>query len=196
MGIFRTLYREARDILGFKPPPENETQLAERVCGEVKSELNGKKTQVGDDWQLVTQQGGREVELLFEAAGARALITIKSTLEGGPAFVLYHDPSGGKEAAPKGMVRINVAGGVFVEGTRADAQTQEQLWKALPTGTRANASGLVTKTKGVFGYEDGAFKFQPETPSLQGPSAKYNVKSQLTTLLKLVDEIEDAWNAL
>ncbi len=196
MGFFRNLYREARDIVGLKPPAENETQLAERICGEVKSELGGKKTQEGEDWKLTTNQGGRNVEIIFEAAGARANFIIASELEGGPTFILYHDPSGGKEPAPKGMTRINVAGGVFVEGTKAEAQTQEQMWKALSTGTRANASGIVTKYKGTFGYEDSAFKFGPEVQTLVGPSAKYNVKMQLTTLLQLCTDIEKAWNAL
>jgi hypothetical protein len=196
MGFFRNLYREARDIIGLKPPAENETQLAERVCDEVRGEIGGKKTKAGDDWLLKLDHEGRSVEILFEAAGTRALFTISSELEGGPAFVLYHDPSGGKEAAPKGLVRINVAGGVFVEGEKADVQLQEKMWKALPTGTRANLSGLLTRHKGAFGYEDASFKFGPETPTLNGPSAKYNVKTLLTTLVKSVDEIETAWNAL
>ena len=196
MGIFRNLYREARDILGLKPPAENETQLAERICDEVKSELGGKKSQDGQDWKLTTNQGGRSVEITFEAAGARALFTVGSTLEEGPTFVLFHDPSGGKEPAPKGRVRINVAGGIYVEGDKAEAQTQEQMWKALSTGTRANLTGLVTKTKGAFGYDESAFKFMPETQTLVGPSAKYNVKTHLTALLQLAGEIETAWNAL
>ncbi|MCC6621623.1 MAG: hypothetical protein IT385_10240 [Deltaproteobacteria bacterium] len=196
MGIFRKLYREARDILGMKPPAENETQLAERVCDEVKSELGGKKTQEGEDWKLVTNQGGRSVEIVFDAAGARALFSIPSNLEDGPTFIVHFDASGGKDPAPRGAVRIKIGSSIFLEGPKGEAETQEQMWKALPTGTRANLSGLVTKYQGPFGYDESTFRFAPETQTLVGPSAKYNVKMQLTSLLKLCDEIETAWNAL
>jgi len=196
MGFFRNLYREARDVLGMKPPAENETQLAERICGEVKSELGGKKTQDGQDWKLTIQQGGRDVEIVFDAAGQRALFTLSSSLEGGPTFIVHFDPSGGKDPAPRGAVRIKIGGAIFLEGPRGEAETQEQMWKALPTGTRANLSGLVTKYQGPFGYDESAFRFAPEATTLVGPSAKYTVKMQLTSLLALCNEIETAWNAL
>jgi len=196
MGIFRTLYREARDIIGLKPPAENESQLAERVCGEVKSEVGGKRTQEGDDYKLALQIDGRDVVITFEAAGSRAYFDITSSLEEGPTFVVNFDPSGGKDQPPKGTIRKGVATGCYVEGTAAEASTQEQLFKALPTGTRAALASLVQKTKGTFGYDEGAFRFVPETPTLSGPSAKYNVKTHLTTLMQLVNDIETAWNAL
>ena len=97
MGIFRTLYREARDLVGLKPPAENETQLAERVCGEIKGEIGGKKTKQGDDWMLESTYDGRKIYLLFEAAEVRSILVVESELEGGPSWTVTSDPKEGKE---------------------------------------------------------------------------------------------------
>jgi hypothetical protein len=192
MGVWRMLYREARIILGFPPPPETPGQLAERICGEVKSELGGKKQQNGEDWILETNFQGRTTKLTFEAETGAVHIEIASTLETGPTFVLI---SGQSQREQDGE-RHAVASGLFVEGARSEIDLMQQLWKALSTGTRGNLTSLVNRVKGEFRYEDGLVRLTPEISSLSGPSAKYNVKSLLQSVLTLVGEVETAWSKL
>lgn len=191
MGLMRTLYREIRLILGFKAPPENDSQVAERVCGEVKGDVGGKKTQHGDDWMLESKFQGRELKVLFDAAGKRAVIQVTSTLEGGPLFVLVSQAS--QNEPERGEERKPVTGGLFAQGAGADVATMLELWKALPTGTRGNLTSLMAKHKAVFRYEDGVVRFEPESTLLDGPSAKYNVKSLLQSIVTLTGEMETAW---
>lgn len=194
MGFMRTLYREARSIIGLSPPPENDTQLAERVCGELKGEIGGKKQAHGEDWFLEATFQGREVKVLFEAATHRAIIQISSSLEGGPPFLLVSGQS--EQETPRGEERKPVTNGLFAQGRSNDVAVMLDLWKALPTGTRGNLTSLVNKHKGELRYEDGLVRLTPETPTLDGPSAKYNVKSILQTMTTLTGEMEEAWSNL
>lgn len=194
MGIMRTLYREARSILGFSPPAENDTQLAERVCGELKGEIGGKKQQHGEDWFLDTKFQGRDVKILFEAAAHRAIIQVSSALEGGPLFLLVSGLS--EQETPRGEEKKAVTSGLFAQGKPNDVAVMLDLWKALPTGTRGNLTSLVNKHKGELRYEDGLVRLTPETPTIDGPSAKYNVKSILQTMVTLTGEMEEAWSNL
>jgi len=190
----RTLYREARVILGFKPPPETETQVAERLCGELKSEIGGKKQQHGEDYFLEAKFQDREVKILFEATLRRAVVQVGSTLEGGPPFVLVSGQSAAE--VPPGEERKAVASGLFAQGDGSDVTVMIDLWKALPTGARGNLTTLVNKHKAELRFEDGSVRLTPETPTLDGPSAKYNIKSLLQTLVTLTTEMETAWSNL
>ena len=194
MGIMRSLYRELRETLGLKAPAENATQLAERICGELKSEIGGKKQQQDQDWMLESKFEGRDVKILFDAAGLTAVIEVGSSLEGGPLFVLVSEQSAREK--PRGTERKPVASGVFAEGRPNDVSLMMDLWKALPTGARGNLTSLVGKYKGTVRYEDGAVRIEPETSLLEGPSAKYNVKSLLQTMTNLTGEMEKAWSNL
>ncbi|MBL8787325.1 MAG: hypothetical protein JNJ59_20635 [Deltaproteobacteria bacterium] len=194
MGIWRMLYREARVILGFKPPAETPSQLCERLCGEVKGDIGGKKRPEGEDWFLEAKFEGREAKLLFEAAGMRAIIELSSSLEGGPLFLLVSPAS--QRELERGVERRQVTNGLFAEGKPAELDVMMDLWKALPTGTRGNLSSFVNKHKGELRYEDGLVRLTPEAVMLEGPSAKYNVKSVLQTLANLTGEMEKAWSAL
>lgn len=194
MGIMRTLYREARVILGFKPPAENESQLAERIAGEVKGDIGGKRTPQGEDWFLESKFQGRETKILFESAARRAIIQVSSTLEGGPLFVLVSGNS--TRDIPDGEERKPVTSGVFAQGPARDVAVMLDLWKALPTGTRGNLTSLISKHRGELRYEDGLVRIEPETFLLDGPSAKYNVKSLLQTIVTLSGEMETAWSNL
>ena len=196
MGILRTLYREARDLVGLKPPAENAAQLAERICGEIKGELGGKKAKQGEDWTLETVYTERKVHLLFEAAEMRAVLAVTSALEGGPTWTVTSDPKEGKEETPDGVERTYVASGLYVEGTAAEVKLQVDMWKALPTGTRGNLGSFVQKHFGQLTYEDETFRYTPSQPTLGGASAKYNVKNQIQTLVRMVGEIEKAWQSL
>jgi hypothetical protein len=188
------LYREARVILGFKPPAETPSQLCERLCGEVKGDIGGKKRPEGEDWFLEAKFEGREAKLLFEAAGMRAIIELSSSLEGGPLFLLVSPAS--QRELERGVERRQVTNGLFAEGKPAELDVMLDLWKALPTGTRGNLSSFVNKHKGELRYEDGLVRLTPEAVMLEGPSAKYNVKSVLQTLANLTGEMEKAWSAL
>lgn len=192
MGIWRMLYRDARIILGFPPPPETPAQLAERICGEVKGELGGKKQQNGEDWILDTNFQGRATKLVFQAETGAVLIELASTLETGPTFVLVS----GQSAREQEGERVAVASGLFAEGRRGELDVMQQLWKALSTGTRGNLTSLVNRVKGEFRYDDGLVRLTPEITSLSGPSAKYNVKSLLQSVYTLVTEVETAWSKL
>jgi len=192
MGFWRMLYREARIILGFPPPLETPTQLAERICGEVKGELGGKKSQHGEDWLLETTFQDRATKVLFQAETGAVIIEVASTLETGPTFVLVSSQS----ERPEQGERHAVASGIFVEGPRKDLDLMQQLWKALSTGTRGNLTSLVNRMKGEFRYEDGLIRLVPEVTSLSGPSAKYNVKSLMQSVYNMVVEIETAWSKL
>ena len=196
MGIFRTLYREGRDLLGLKPPPENQAQLAERLAGELKGELGGKKTKQGEDWMLETTYQERKVYLLFEAVESRAIVVVESELEGGPSWTVTSDPKAGKEETPDGMERGYVASGVFVQGTAREVKQQTEMWKVLPTGTRGNIGSFVQRHFGELVFEEGKFRYTPTVPTLEGNSAKYTVKSQIQTLVKIVAEVEKAWQNL
>lgn len=196
MGIFRTLYREARDLVGLKPPVDNAAQLAERVCGEVKGELGGKKAKQGEDWTLELVHAERKVHVLFEVDGLRTIVVVPSELEGGPTWTITSDPKEGKEEAPDDVERSYVASGVYVQGTASEVKLHVDMWKALPTGTRGNLSSFVQKHFGELTYEDEQFRFTPGQPTLNGTGPKYNVKSQIQTMVRLVGEIEKAWQSL
>ncbi len=196
MGILRTLYREARDLVGLKPPAENAAQLAERVCAEVKGELGGKKAKQGEDWTLETMHAERKVHVLFESAAMRTIVAVPSELEGGPTWTITNDPKEGKEETPDGVERNYVASGVYVQGTAREVKLQVDMWKALPTGTRGNLGSFVQKHFGELTYEDETFRYTPSQPTLEGTGPKYNVKSQIQTMVRLVGEIEKAWKSL
>jgi hypothetical protein len=194
MGIWRTLYREIRLILGFSAPPETPSQLAERIAGELKSELGGKKGPHGEDWFLESKFSERAIKVLFDAAGRRAIIQVESSLAGGPLFMLVHQDA--EHEQPAGTERVAVTGGIFAEGTRAEIKVMQDLWKALPTGTRGNTTSLLNRVKGTWRHEDGLVLMTPTAPNLDGPSAKYNVKSLIQTVVSLTAEMEEAWSKL
>lgn len=194
MGIWRVLYREIRLILGFSAPPETPSQLCERIAGELKGELGGKKSAQGEDWLLEGKFENRPLKVLFESGQRRAIIELGSTLEGGPLFMVVHQSSE-HEQAP-GTDRVAFTSGVFGEGSRAELGVMQDLWKALPTGTRGNLTSLLNRVKGTWRYEDGLVLMTPSAPSLDGPSAKYNVKSLIQTVANLTSEMEEAWSKL
>jgi len=191
MGIMRTLYREVRLILGFSAPPETDTQIAERIASEVKGDIGGKKSASGEDWVLDAKFQGRETKILFDGAGRRVVIQIQSTLEGGPLFVIV--AGNAERETPDGETRKPVTSGLNAQGPARDVEVMLDLWKALPTGARGNLSSLLAKHRAEFRYEDGLVRFDPEAQQLDGPSAKYNVKSLLQTLYNLTLEMEKAW---
>ncbi len=194
MGIWRTLYREGRLILGLSAPAELDTHIAERVAGELKGDIGGKRSQHGEDWFLESKFEGREVKTLCVAAGRRVIIQVASTLETGPLFVLVSGNS--ERETPAGEKREAVTGGIFAQGPARDVHGMVDLWKALPTGARGNITSLMNKHKGEFRYEDGFVRIESETPLLEGPSAKYNVKSLLQSMVNVTGEIEAAWSKL
>lgn len=194
MGIWRTLYRETRLILGFSAPAETPSQLVERIAGELKGELGGKKGPHGDDWFLETKFQDRVVKVLLDAANRTAIIEVASTLEGGPLFFLVNQASEHEQGA--GTDRVPVTGGLFAEGKKSELPIMQDLWKALPTGTRGNLTSLMNRVKGTWRYEDGLVLLTPSQASLDGPSAKYNVKSLIQTVVTLTSEMEDAWSKL
>lgn len=194
MGIFHTLYREARLILGFKAPPETASQMSERIAGEVKGDIGGKKSQHGDDWFLESNHQGRETKILFQGESRRVVIQIASSLENGPPFVLVAGAS--ERETPDGEQRKPVTNGLFAQGKARDVAQMLELWKALPTGTRGNLTSLMGKHKGELRFEDGLIRLDSELNVLEGPSAKYNVTSTLTTLRNIATEMETAWSEL
>jgi hypothetical protein len=194
MGFFRTLYREARDILGMKPPPENDLQRAERICDEVKGDMGGRKSRTGDDVTLTTSAEGRGVVIRFDAAGSRALISVASELGDGPRFRLVVDQS---ESSPPGRHRRSVGSALFIEAPDPAAlDTFDALWKALPTGTRGNLAATLQKSNATFQFDGDAFHFTPDVAVLGMPGAKSQIRTQATMLARLVVETERAWQAL
>ncbi|PIE17805.1 MAG: hypothetical protein CSA66_05340 [Proteobacteria bacterium] len=194
MGLMRTLYREIRDILGMAPPPENDTQRAERVCGELKSELGGKRSQDGDDYILTTQIDGRPVRILFEASPGRAALEVGASASQDVAWEVVADAQQGPTAVPRGFERVYVTSGIYVEGPSNDHVLQQQsLWQRLPTGARGVATQLLQKTFGKLEYSDGSVTLTPEVETIAGKSARYTVKSQLQSLLKVAEGIDQAW---
>lgn len=194
MGIWRTLYREIRLILGFSAPAETPSQLSERIAGELKGELGGKKGPYNDDWFLESKFENRALKVLLDAANRRAIIELASTLEAGPLFMLVHQHA--EHEQPAGTERVALTSGLFAEGTKSELKVMQDLWKAMPTGTRGNLTSLLNRVKGTWRYEDGLVLMTPSTPSLDGPSAKYNVKSLIQTVANLTTEMEDAWSKL
>lgn len=194
MGFIRKMYREARDILGMKPPPENATQRAERVCDEVKSEIGGKKAQHDEDYFLTSKYQGRETKILFEAESGRAVIQIASELEGGPLFVVVSEQS--EAEVPAGAKREKVASGVFAQGPARDVKLMVDLWKALPTGTRGNITSTLARSRGSLSYEDGVVRLEPETETMEGLSAKSNVLNLVKAIYNMTAEMEEAWSQL
>lgn len=194
MGFFRTLYREARDILGMKPPPENDAQRAERICDEVKGDMGGRKAKQGDDFILTTSAEGRGVVIRFDPAGSRALISVASEIGDGPRFRLVVDAS---ESSPPGRHRRAVGTSLFIEAPDpATLDTFDALWKSLPTGTRGNLSAMLQKSNASFHFDGDAFHFTPDVAVLGAPGAKSQIRTQATMLARLVTETERAWQAL
>ncbi|MCA9518181.1 MAG: hypothetical protein KC635_24755 [Myxococcales bacterium] len=186
MGIFRTLYRELRDIAGLKPPPENETQLAERVCGELKGDLGGKREKQGDNYLLSSTYDGREVKILCEAESGRAIVAMMTGIEAEIAFAVT--------TTPEERAQVQVASGIFTEGAQQRAAEQQaELWKALPTGARGVASQILKSFGGRIFFEDGALNFIPEKATLQDKSARYTIKMQLQSLVKICVGMEEGW---
>lgn len=194
MAIWRMLYREIRLILGFSAPAETPTQLAERLAGELKGELGGKKAAHGENWYVDTKFDGRSLKVLLDSESRCAIIEISSTLEGGPLFMLVNSASSHEQA--DATERLAVTSGLFAEGTKGEIKVMQDLWKALPTGTRGNLTSLLNRVKGTWRYEDGLVLLTPTAPSLDGPSAKYNVKSLVQTVVTLTSEMEEAWAKL
>lgn len=186
MGIFRSLYRELRDIAGLKPPPENATQLAERVCGELKGDLGGKREKQGENYLLSTTYDGRETRILCEAESGRAIIALMTGLEAEIAFSVT--------TTPEQSATVQVASGLFVEGAgQRAADQQAELWKALPTGARGVSSQVLKQFGGQISFEDGALNFLPDKATLQDKSARYTIKMQLQSLVKICAGMEEGW---
>lgn len=194
MGLWRTLYRETRLILGFSAPAETPNQFAERIAGEVKSELGGKLRADGEDWVLESQLEGRPVKLTFHSEAACVSLQVGSELDGGPDFTLIHQ-DWDYEPEPH-CQRKPVAGALSVEAKPSDLAMAETLFKSLPTGTRGNLTSLLSRHKGCFNYRNGLFQLLPNTVNLEGPSAHYNTKSFVITTLNLIAEVETAWSQL
>ncbi|TNF37648.1 MAG: hypothetical protein EP329_02585 [Deltaproteobacteria bacterium] len=193
MGFFRTLYRETRDILGMKPPAENATQRAERLCGELKNDLGGKRTKDGDDYTLDTVVGERETSLLFEADAGRACVAMVVGVNDQLQWALHRDPLEGAEASPRGVERIYVGTALYVEGRGREATRAEALWKQLPTGARGVVSQLVGKAGGTLELDGGVARYTPELETLDGKSARYTIKNHVQALQKIVEGMESAW---
>lgn len=193
MGFFRTLYREGREILGLKPPPENGTQLAERLCGEIKNEFGGKKGKEGDNYTLDTVVGDRETTVLFEAEPSRACVAMVVAVDEGIAWTVSRDPLAGAEPAAAGVERIYVATGLFVEGSGRAAAQAEAAWKQLPTGARGVISQLVGKGGGQLEVDGAVARFTPELETLLDKSARYTVKNHLQAVQKIVEGMESGW---
>ena len=194
MGFFRTMYRELRDILGLSPPPENGTQRAARLCGELKGELGGKRQKSADNYALITAYGGRELTMLFEAEPSRARLAMASELDPGIVFYVQRDPLAGPSPAGRGVQRSYVATGVFLEAAdpRALAAIEAQ-WKALPTGARGLIPQILQKNGGDLEVDGGVVRYTPEAATLEDKSAKYSLKSQLQTLQKIIEGMESGW---
>ena len=194
MGFFRTLYREARDILGLKPPPENATQRAERVCGEVRTDLGGKREKRDDDYILNTRFKDRDVTVLFDAEAGRARIAVAAPSTAGVTWAVARDSLTGDDAP--GPHRATVGTKLYIEGISArDLAEREARWKTLPTGARGVIAQLLQKSGGVLELDgDGVLTFTPEAETLADKSAKYTIKGQVTILVQVVEGIEDGWS--
>jgi len=194
MGLFRTLYREIRDILGMKPPPENDAQRTERICGEARGDLGGKRAPAEGGWTLTTALEGRGLRIFFEIEGGRALMEVDSELGPGPAFTLVVDST---DSVPPGHHRRQVGTSLYLDATdEAALETFDQMWKALPTGTRGNLTSLLQKSSGTLRYREGAFSFIPEVALLTAPGARSQVRTQAMSLGRLVSEMEQTWSQL
>lgn len=193
MGFFRTLYREARDILGLKPPPENATQRAERVCGEVRADLGGKREKRDDDYILTTRFKDRDVTILFEAESGRARIALAAPSAAGVTWAVARERLDGDDEP--GPHRATVGTKLYVEGTSArDLAEREARWKALPTGARGVIAQLLQRSGGALELDgDGTLTYTPEAETLADKSAKYTIKGQVPTLVQVVEGIEAAW---
>ncbi|PKN58958.1 MAG: hypothetical protein CVU56_03175 [Deltaproteobacteria bacterium HGW-Deltaproteobacteria-14] len=191
--MFRTLYREVREIIGLKPPPENGTQLAERLCGELKNELGGKKGKDGDNYTLDTVVGERETTLLFEAEPSRACVAMVVAIDEGISWTVSRDPLGGAEAPDAGVERIYVATGLYVEGTGRAVAQAEAAWKQLPTGARGVISQLVGKAGGQLEVDGAVVRYTPELETLLDKSARYTVKNHLQAIQKVIEGMESGW---
>jgi hypothetical protein len=195
MGFWRTLYREAREVIGLPPPAETDDQRAERIRDEVAGDLGGQKSREGepDDgrWILRTELEGRAVTLTFSGAGHRVHYRVASTLGGGPPFRLVAESH--SEATPGGP-RKSVGTAINLEADdAATLGTLELLWKALPTGTRGNLTSLTTRLVGRFTFNDDDFTLSAEAESIIASGAASQIRSQARTLARLVCEIEQAW---
>jgi len=193
MGFFRTLYREARDILGMKPPAENATQRAERLCGELKGDYFGKKAKHGDDYTLDTVIDEREVSLLFEAEAGRACVAMVAEIDPDLRWTVHRDPLEGADACPSGIDRIYVATELYVEGRGREAAEAEALWKKLPTGARGVISQLVGRAGGELEVEGGVARYSPELETLDGKSARYTIRNHVQAMQKIVEGMESGW---
>lgn len=193
MGLFRSLYREVREIIGLKPPPENGTQLAERLCGELKTELGGKKGKEGDNYTLDTVVADRETTLLFEAEPSRACIAMVVGVDEGISWAVTRDPLAGAEAPDGGVERIYVATALYVEGTGRAAAQAEAAWKKLPTGTRGVISQVVGKAGGQLEVDGAVVRYTPEVETLLDKSARYTVKNHIQAVQKVVEGMESGW---
>lgn len=193
MGFFRTLYREARDILGLKPPPENATQRAERVCGEVRTDLGGKREKREDDYILNTRFQDRDVTIMFEAEAGHARIAVAAASPEGVTWAVARDRLDGEDAP--GPHRATVGTKLYIEGTSArDLADREARWKALPTGARGVIAQLLQKSGGVLELDGGVLAYTPEAETIADKSAKYTIKGQVTILAQVVEAIESAWS--
>jgi hypothetical protein len=198
MGFWRTVYREARDVLGLPPPVETAVQLAERIRDEVAGDLGGLKSRAGEGsdvpWVLTTELEGREVVLTCHPDGLRVSWRIASTLGGGPPFRLVAETH---SAADPASARKAIGTGLNLEADDADALgTEEMLWKALPTGTRGNLTSLIQRLVGRFTFEDDFFLLDTEAEFLASSGAASQLRSQTRTIARLVGEVEQAWSAL
>jgi hypothetical protein len=202
MGFWRTLYREARDVIGLPPPAETDDQRAERIRDEVAGDLGGRKSREGAEtdaagaWVLATELEGRAVVLTFRGDGHRVHYRIGTTLGGGPPFRLVAESHGDFE--PGGAVaRKSVGTALNLEAGDAETlATLELCWKTLPTGTRGNLASLVSRLVGRFTFEGDDFSLDAEAESLIASGAASQIRSQARTLARLVGEIEQAWSAL
>lgn len=194
MGFLRTLYREVRDIIGMSPPPENDTQRAERVCGEIKDQIGGKRAKQGDDYTLATNVDGRDVRVLFEAAGSRAIIEVGTALPADREWFVEADALDPGSAPAPSAHRTSVASGVYVAGdTEREAERALALWKQLPTGARGVFGPLMGKARGRVEVEGPVLRYVPEGPTLADKSAKYAIKTQIQQLTKIADGVEQSW---
>jgi hypothetical protein len=198
MGFWRTIYREARDVLGLPPPSETADQLAERIRDEVAGDLGGRKSRDGEGegavWVLTTALDDREVTLTFRPASLSVVYQVASTLGGGPAFCLVAETHSG---ASDEATRKAIGTGLNLEAPdAAELATLELLWKTLPTGTRGNLTSLVQRLVGRFTFEDDLFRLDTEAASLTASGAASQIRSQARSLSRLVGEIEQAWSAL
>lgn len=192
MGLFRTIYLEIRDILGFKPPEETPEQRAETLCKKVKERRGGKVGQGDEAWVLTTTVGERSVTVEVSIYGAAAAFETTCRIKRSDYHWSVAHESALEDDAE--MVREAVSAGLIVEGfDREMVNDQRDGWTRLPLAARSSLTKLLSETRGTVFYEGGKLQLLPEAETLEGLSGASTLEKQLDLFAAVADGIDEGW---